>query len=125
MNEPGANKTPSQQGSDTPEPAAIADQHNQGQPLPPLPKTPKSVSMQSYQYATSSTEPVTHTEPPPLVLERSKSIKSEEELNLRGPLEVNGSVKSGGSINVEGDLVVRDKMDAYGAITINGNVSTE
>jgi cytoskeletal protein CcmA (bactofilin family) len=81
--------------------------------------------MQSYEYATSSSEPVTSQEPSPPSFQRSRSIKSEVELTLKGPLEINGSVKSGGSIDFDGDFVVRDKIDAYGAITINGNVSSE
>lgn len=56
---------------------------------------------------------------------RSRSIKSEEQLDLHGPLEVAGSVKSGSSINFEGDFIVRDKVDAYGAIAIDGSVSCE
>lgn len=84
--------------------------------------------MQSYQqYATSSSEPVTGPvpEPPPPAFKRSKGVKSESELSLKGPLDIHGSVKSGGSIDFDGDFFIRDKIDAYGAITINGNVSAE
>ena len=57
--------------------------------------------------------------------QRSKSIKSEEGLDLQGPLEIAGSVKSGGSINFNGDFAVKDKIDAYGAININGSLNSE
>lgn len=57
--------------------------------------------------------------------QRSRSVKSDGELDLQGPLDIAGSVKSGGSINFEGDFIVRDKIDAYGAININGSVSSQ
>lgn len=56
---------------------------------------------------------------------RARSVKSDEPLDLRGPLEVAGSVRSGRSINLEGDFIIRDKIDAYGDIVMNGSVSCE
>lgn len=56
---------------------------------------------------------------------RSRSIKSDDPLEIQGPLDIQGSVKSGGSINFNGDFIVKDKIDAYGGITMNGNVSCE
>jgi hypothetical protein len=59
------------------------------------------------------------------IFQKSKSIKSETELELQGPLEVAGSVKSGGSITFRGDFIIRDKIDAYGTITMDGSVSAK
>lgn len=56
---------------------------------------------------------------------RSRSIRSERELNLRGPLDIAGSVKSGSSISFNGDFIVREKVDAYGAIDMNGSIRCE
>lgn len=56
---------------------------------------------------------------------RSRSIRSEHQLDLRGPLDIAGSVKSGSSINFDGDFIVRDKIDAYGAINMSGSVRCE
>lgn len=56
---------------------------------------------------------------------RSKSVKSEHEITLNGPLDVVGSVKSGSSINLNNDVIVREKLDAYGAIGLNGNITCE
>ncbi|KAM0562144.1 hypothetical protein ACHAPJ_002588 [Fusarium lateritium] len=53
---------------------------------------------------------------------RSRSIKSDHEINLNGPVEVVGSVKSGSSINLNGDVIVREKLDAYGGIGLNGSI---
>lgn len=64
-----------------------------------------------------------YSQPP--TFQRSRSIKSEEQLDLYGPLEIVGSVKSGSSINFDGDFIVRDKIDAYGGIAMNGNISCE
>lgn len=54
---------------------------------------------------------------------RSGSIKSDEEVIIQGPIEVEGSIKSGSSIKLEGEVSVRDKMDAYGGIEMNGSIS--
>jgi cytoskeletal protein CcmA (bactofilin family) len=54
---------------------------------------------------------------------RSRSIKTDDSVDLQGPLEVEGSVKSGGNIGFHGDFVVREKIDAYGAIHINGSLN--
>jgi cytoskeletal protein CcmA (bactofilin family) len=62
------------------------------------------------------------SEPP---FKRSSSIRSEGQLDLRGPLEVLGSVKAGRGINFDGDIIVRDKIDAYGNIDVDGNLSCE
>jgi hypothetical protein len=56
---------------------------------------------------------------------RSKSVKSDHEITLNGPLDVVGSVKSGSSINLNGDVIVREKLDAYGSIGLNGNITCE
>lgn len=61
----------------------------------------------------------------PPTFQRSRSIKSENQLDLHGPLEIVGSVKSGSSINFDGDFIVRDKIDAYGGIAMNGSISCE
>ncbi|KAH8176400.1 hypothetical protein LIA77_04818 [Sarocladium implicatum] len=56
---------------------------------------------------------------------RSRSIKSEDALEIQGPLDIQGSVKSGSSISLAGDFIVKDKIDAYGAINMDGNVRCE
>lgn len=56
---------------------------------------------------------------------RTRSIRSDRELDLRGPLDIIGSVKSGSNINFDGDFIVREKIDAYGAIDMNGSVRCE
>ena len=56
---------------------------------------------------------------------RSKSVKSEHEVTLNGPVEVAGSVKSGSSINLNGDVIIREKLDAYGSIGLNGSIRCE
>jgi cytoskeletal protein CcmA (bactofilin family) len=81
--------------------------------------------MHSYHhYSASSSELGTDADSPPQGFRRSRSVKSDSELSLEGPLDVHGSVKSGGSIVFDGDFVIRDKIDAYGAITINGSVTS-
>ncbi len=54
---------------------------------------------------------------------KTKSVKSEDDIVLQGPLDIRGSVKSGRSITLNGDFTIDDKMDAYGAIDISGNVN--
>lgn len=56
---------------------------------------------------------------------RSRSIKSEDALDLRGPLEITGSVKSERGINLEGEIIISGSLDAYGPLTMNGNISCE
>lgn len=56
---------------------------------------------------------------------RTRSIKSEQKIDLQGPIEVAGSVKSGSSINLEGDVIVTEKVDAYGGIGMNGSIRCE
>ncbi|KAK8932874.1 hypothetical protein MAA_10802 [Metarhizium robertsii ARSEF 23] len=56
---------------------------------------------------------------------RSPSIKSEEALDLRGPLEVTGNVESGRGINLEGEIIISGSLDAYGPLTMNGSISCE
>ncbi len=77
--------------------------------------------MSEYYYAASAPAGLTSGRH----FKRSRSIKSDDPLNLRGPLEVVGSLKSGRSISLEGDFVVRGKLDAYGDITMNGSVTCE
>ncbi|KAK1837846.1 hypothetical protein CCHR01_19530 [Colletotrichum chrysophilum] len=78
-------------------------------------------------YASSSTTAPTTADPgtPKQSVLKSKSIKSEGEITLQGPIEVAGSVKSGGNITFNGDFDVRDKVEAYGGIEVNGNLSCE
>lgn len=80
----------------------------------------KTMSSSSYYYASGSG--VGSHQP---VFQKSGSIKSDESLDLQGPLEIAGSVKSGGRINFDGDFMVKDKIDAFGAINMNGTVSSE
>lgn len=54
---------------------------------------------------------------------RTGSVKGEDHVSLRGPLDVAGSIKSGRSITLEGDFTVDGKMEAYGSIDITGNVN--
>lgn len=56
---------------------------------------------------------------------RSKSVKSDHEITLNGPVEVVGSVKSGSSISLNGDVIIREKLDAYGGIGLNGSIRCE
>ncbi|SPJ81855.1 uncharacterized protein FTOL_09260 [Fusarium torulosum] len=65
----------------------------------------------------------TYANPP--AYKRSRSVKSDHEVNLNGPIEVVGSVKSGSSINLNGDVIVREKVDAYGALGLNGSIRCE
>ncbi|KAL6692565.1 hypothetical protein J3F84DRAFT_351493 [Trichoderma pleuroticola] len=58
-------------------------------------------------------------------VKKSKSIKSEDEINVQGPLEVAGSVQSGRGINFQGSISVRGPIDAYGNITTNGELSCQ
>lgn len=55
---------------------------------------------------------------------RSRSIRSEGNLELRGPLDVAGTVK-GRSLTFEGDFIVSDRIEAYGSIDVNGNMTCE
>ena len=54
---------------------------------------------------------------------KSRSVRSEGDVSLQGPLDVAGSVKSGRSITLSGDFTIDDKMEAYGSIDIHGNVT--
>ncbi|KAF5027243.1 hypothetical protein F66182_659 [Fusarium sp. NRRL 66182] len=71
--------------------------------------------MSSYYSTTSS-----YSSQP--VFKRSRSIKSDHEIDLNGPIDVAGSVKSGSSINLNGDVIIREKTDAYGGISFNGSI---
>ncbi|CZR48814.1 uncharacterized protein FPRO_03865 [Fusarium proliferatum ET1] len=53
---------------------------------------------------------------------RSKSIKSDYEINVNGPIEVIGSVKSGSSVTLTGDVIVREKVDAFGSLLLSGSI---
>ncbi|KKP02155.1 hypothetical protein THAR02_05741 [Trichoderma harzianum] len=75
----------------------------------------------SEHYASGSTSGYA----PPRNVKKSKSIKSEEEINIQGPLEVAGSVQSGRGINFQGCISVRGPIDAYGNITTNGEISCQ
>jgi len=66
-----------------------------------------------------------NTYPTQPAYKRSKSVKSDHEVTLNGPVEVAGSVKSGSSINLNGDVIIREKLDAYGAIGLNGSIRCE
>ena len=79
-------------------------------------------TMPSSYYYTTAPDASTHIQSP--TYQRSRSIKSDEGLDLQGPLQIDGSVKSGGSINFNGDFTVRDKIDAYGAINMNGTTTS-
>lgn len=61
----------------------------------------------------------------PKNVKRSRGIKSDDEINVQGPLEVAGSVQSGRGINFEGDVSVRGAIDAYGNITTKGELSCQ
>ena len=54
---------------------------------------------------------------------KSKTIKSDGQVALQGPLDVVGSVKSGSNISLEGDFTVREKIEAYGGIDVNGHLT--
>ncbi|KAF5546258.1 polymer-forming cytoskeletal domain-containing protein [Fusarium napiforme] len=71
--------------------------------------------MASYYNTTAS-----YASPP--AFKRSRSIKSDHEIDLNGPIEVVGSVKSGSSISLNGDVIVREKVDAYGSLGLNGSI---
>ncbi|KAJ4292320.1 hypothetical protein N0V88_005952 [Collariella sp. IMI 366227] len=56
-----------------------------------------------------------------------KSIKSDNALDLRGPMQVDGSVKSMSSVTMSGDFSVRDRIEAdkvkiFGKLKINGTM---
>ena len=53
---------------------------------------------------------------------KSKTIRSDGEINLQGPMDIVGSVKSGSNVTFDGDFTVREKIEAYGAIDVNGNL---
>ncbi|KAK4157969.1 hypothetical protein C8A00DRAFT_39680 [Chaetomidium leptoderma] len=54
---------------------------------------------------------------------KKKSIKSDNALDLRGPMEVDGSVKSMESVTFSGDFAVRDRIEAYGNLEVHGNLN--
>lgn len=54
---------------------------------------------------------------------KRKSVKSEDSIELHGPMEVDGSVKSMGAVTFTGNFSVRDRIEAYGDITVNGNLT--
>jgi hypothetical protein len=56
-------------------------------------------------------------------IRKSKTIKSEGQITLQGPLDIVGSVKSGSNITFNGDFMVKEKIEAYGAIDINGQLT--
>lgn len=55
---------------------------------------------------------------------RSRSIHTESNLDLVGPLDVAGSIRAR-SIYFDGDFIVSDTIDAYGNIQIDGNMTAE
>ncbi|KAF6820461.1 hypothetical protein CSOJ01_00717 [Colletotrichum sojae] len=65
---------------------------------------------------------LTGSETPTKTVLQSKSIRSEGEITLQGPIQVAGSVRSGGNVTLNGDFDVRDKVEAYGTVDINGNL---
>lgn len=67
----------------------------------------------------------TESETPVQTVLKSKSIRSESEIILQGPIQVAGSVRSGGNVTLNGDFDVRDKVEAYGTIEVNGNLVCE
>jgi cytoskeletal protein CcmA (bactofilin family) len=75
----------------------------------------------SEYYASGSTSGYTT----PKNLKRSRSISSDDEINVQGPLEVAGSVQSGRGINFQGNVSVRGAVDAYGNITTRGEMSCQ
>lgn len=54
---------------------------------------------------------------------RSRSVKSDHQVDLLGPIYVDGSIKSGSGVNLTSDVMVREKLEAYGAIFINGSLN--
>lgn len=80
----------------------------------------------SYSASSSTSAPTTAASgTPDQAVLRSKSIKSEGEITLQGPIEVAGSVRSGGNVTFNGDFAVRDKVEAYGTVEVNGNLACE
>ena len=79
-----------------------------------------SMSNNSYHYESASSSGYSGTQ-----FQRSRSIRSDQPLDLYGPLEIEGSVKSGSSIKFDGDFVVRGAIDAYGKIGMKGDVTCE
>lgn len=55
---------------------------------------------------------------------RSRSIHTDTNLELTGPLDVAGTIKAR-SIHFDGDFIVSDTIDAYGNIDIQGNMTAE
>ena len=56
-------------------------------------------------------------------VKKKKSIKSDNAIDLRGPMEVDGSVKSMASLTFSGDFWVRDRIEAYGNVDVGGNLT--
>ncbi|KAF7543992.1 hypothetical protein G7Z17_g10311 [Cylindrodendrum hubeiense] len=54
---------------------------------------------------------------------RSRSVRDDGQVDLLGPIDVDGSVKSGSGVTLTNDIIIREKLEAYGAIYINGSVS--
>lgn len=75
----------------------------------------------SEYYASGSTSGYTA----PRNHKRCRSMKSDEEINAQGPLEVTGSIESGRGINLQGNVSVRGNIDAYGNITSRGEISCQ
>jgi cytoskeletal protein CcmA (bactofilin family) len=75
----------------------------------------------SEYYGTGSTSGYTA----PRQVKTSNNIRSEEEINVQGPLEVAGSVQSGRGINFQGSISVKGPIDAYGNITTKGEMSCQ
>ncbi|KAK0389118.1 hypothetical protein NLU13_2693 [Sarocladium strictum] len=49
--------------------------------------------------------------------QRSRSIKSDDALEIQGPLDIQGR-----SVSLEGDFIVHDEIDAYGGCLVAGHV---
>lgn len=56
---------------------------------------------------------------------KTSSLKSEESMQLTGPMEVDGSVLSKRDITFQGDFAVRKRIEAYRNIEIDGNLTCQ
>lgn len=91
------------------------------QPSSAWPETTRRVGMSEYfHHAGSSSSGDVYG----LDFQRSRSIHSENNLELTGPLDVAGTIRAR-NINFDGDFIVSDTIDAYGNIEINGNMTAE
>ncbi|GKT44040.1 uncharacterized protein ColSpa_04221 [Colletotrichum spaethianum] len=75
--------------------------------------------------ATDYEETLNTTTTTTTAMTKSKSIRSDGEITLQGPLKIAGSVGAGGNVTFNGDFDVRDKVEAYGAVEVNGNLVCE